>query len=70
MSLECRRLPRRHLLRHIEQKLAICFFYTRQNVTKTAKETRLFSAAAPSNVVRRFPLWKIGQLRWLLSVVE
>jgi hypothetical protein len=45
-------LPIRHLLSHVEKKLAIPFFRLGQEATKFAEITGIFTHASPSVVVR------------------
>src|SRR5579862_2686988 len=63
-------LPIGHFLGHVENQLAIFLVGLAQQAAKFVEETRFLAAAAPCDVVRRFTLGKVWQLRRFFTVVE
>ena len=63
-------LTARHFLSHKEQQLAIGIIDATEQSAKTAQIARLFSRGSPGDIVRRFPLRQVGQLRRFLPVIE
>ncbi len=63
-------LPIRHLLRHVQNELAVPFFHFAQQAAKLVEKACIFSDAAPRDVIRRLPLGQIRQLRRLLAVIK
>src|SRR2546425_8747970 len=56
-----------HFLGHVENELAIPFFHFAQQAAKLVEKACIFTDAAPRDVVRRFTLGKIRQLRRFLT---
>jgi hypothetical protein len=63
-------LPVRHLLRHVQNELAVSFFHFAQQAAKLVEKACILSDAAPCDVIRRLPLGKIRQLRRFLTVIK
>src|SRR5690242_11938494 len=63
-------LPVSHLLRHVQNELAVAFFYFAQQAAKLVEKACIFSYAAPCDVIRRFPLGQVWQLRRLFAVIK
>src|SRR5437899_6809385 len=59
-----------HFLGHEEDELAIPFFHFAQQAAKLVEKACIFTDAAPGDVVRRFTLGKIRQLRRFLTVIK
>src|ERR1700676_5305113 len=59
-----------HLLGHVQNQLAIPFFHLAQQAAKLVEKTCIFTDAAPGDVVRRFALGKVRQLRRFLTVIK
>jgi len=59
-----------HFLSHVENELAIPFFHFAQQAAKLVEKACIFTDAAPGDVVRRFTLGKIRQLRRFLTVIK
>src|SRR5258708_12348142 len=59
-----------HFLGHVEDELAIPFFHFAQQAAKLVEKACIFTDAAPGDVVRRFTLGKIRQLRRFLTVIK
>src|SRR5437879_4558364 len=59
-----------HFLSHVEDELAIPFFHFAQQAAKLVEKACIFTDAAPGDVVRRFTLGKIRQLRRFLTVIK
>src|SRR5215470_12941603 len=59
-----------HFLGHIQNQFAICFVGLAQQAAKFVEKTRIFTGAAPSDVVTRLALREVRQLRRFLAVVE
>src|SRR5258708_21073958 len=59
-----------HFLGHVEDELAIPFFHFAQQAAKLVEKACIFTDAAPGDVVRRFTLVKIRQLRRLPTVIK
>src|SRR5712692_4401104 len=59
-----------HFLGHVEDELAIPFFHFAQQAAKLVEKACIFTDAAPGNVIRRFTLGKIRQLRRFLTVIK
>src|SRR5258708_8387547 len=59
-----------HFLGHVEDELAIPFFHFAQQAAKLVEKACIFTDAAPGDVVRRFTLGKIRQLRRFLPVIK
>src|SRR5258708_13186584 len=64
------RLAVGHFLGHVENELAIPFFHFAQQAAKLVKKACIFTDAAPGDVVRRFTLGKIRQLRRFLTLIK
>lgn len=64
------RLPVRHFLGYIEQKPTISLRQAAEESSKTAQVASIFSPAAPSDVVRALPFWKVGKGRRFFAIVE
>src|SRR5712664_1583030 len=64
------RLAVGHFLGHVENELAIPFFHFAQQAAKLVEKACIFTDAAPGDVVRRFTLGKIRQLRRFLTVIK
>ena len=59
-----------HFLGHVQNELAIPFFHLAQQAAKLVEKACIFTDAAPGDVVRRFTLGKIRQLRRFLTVIK
>jgi len=59
-----------HLLGHMQNQLPISFFHLRKQAAKLVEKARIFTDAAPGDVVRRFTLGQIRQLRRFLTVIK
>src|SRR5260370_37044804 len=59
-----------HFLGHVEDELAIPFFHFAQQAAKLVEKACIFTDAAPGDVVRRFTLGKIRQLRRFMPVLK
>src|SRR5947209_19827880 len=59
-----------HFLGHVEDELAIPFFHFAQQAAKLAEKACIFTDAAPGDVVRRFTIGKLRQLRRFLTVIK
>src|SRR5260221_14305152 len=59
-----------HFLGHVENELAIAFFHFAQQAAKLVEKACIFTDAAPGDVVGRFTLGKIRQLRRFLTVIK
>src|SRR4029077_15212576 len=59
-----------HFLGHVKNKLAIAIFDFAQQAAKLVEKACIFADAAPGDVVRRFTLGKIRQLRRFLTVIK
>ena len=64
------RLAVGHFLGHVQNQLAIPFFHFAQQAAKLVEKACIFTDAAPGDVVRRFTLGKIRQLRRFLTVIK
>src|SRR5229473_772786 len=64
------RLAVGHFLGHVEDELAIPVFDLAQQAAKLVEKARIFTDAAPGNVIGRLTLWKIRQLRRFLTVIK
>jgi hypothetical protein len=60
----------RHLLSHIDEQPAVAFVATTHQPAQAAQQTRIFTLAAPGNLVSGFTLRKIGQLGRFFAIVE
>ena len=60
----------RHLLGHVYKQPAVAFVTTTHQPAQAAQQTRIFTLAAPGNLVSGFTLRKIGQLGRFFAVVE
>src|SRR5277367_3531349 len=71
---ECRpkasKLPSSHFLGHIEDELPVGVRRLTQQSTESAQIARVLAAAAPNDIVGRFSLKEVRQLRRFLTVVE
>jgi len=65
-----KRLPIGHFLGHIQEQFAIFLVGFAQQAAELVEIARLFSGAAPGDIVRRFALRQVRKLRWLFTVVE
>src|SRR5215470_2281646 len=63
-------LPVRDFLGHVENQFAILFIGLAQQAAKLVEVTCLFAGASPGDIVGRFPLGQVRQLRRLFAVVE
>ena len=59
-----------HFLGHIEYELAIPFLGLAQQAAKLVEKACIFTDAAPGDIIRRFALGEIRQLRRLLAVIK
>src|SRR5258708_21402160 len=59
-----------HFVGHVENELAIDFFHFAQQAAKLVEKACIFTDAAPGDVVGRFTLGKIRQLRRFLTVIK
>src|SRR5260370_35824166 len=59
-----------HVLGDVDDELAIPFFHFAQQAAKIVEKACIFTDAAPGDVVRRFTLGKIRQLRRFLTVIK
>ena len=59
-----------HFLGHVQNEFAIPFFHFAQQAAKLVEKACIFTDAAPRDVVRRFTLGKIRQLRRFLTVIK
>jgi hypothetical protein len=59
-----------HFLGHVQNELAIPFFHFAQQAAKLVEKACIFTDAAPGDVIRRFTLGKIRQLRRFLTVIK
>src|SRR6266852_1565700 len=59
-----------HFLGHVQNELAIPIFHFAQQAAKLVEKACIFTDAAPGDVVRRFTLGKIRQLRRFLTVIK
>ena len=59
-----------HFLGHVENELAVTLFDLPQQAAELVEKACIFTDAAPGDVVRRFPLGKIRQLRRFLTVIK
>jgi hypothetical protein len=59
-----------HLLCHIQQQLAILVIRFAQQAAKLVEIAGLFSRSTPGDVVRRFTLGEIRELRRFFAIVE
>src|SRR5712671_7740341 len=59
-----------HFLGHVQNEFAIPFFHFAQQAAKLVEKACIFTDAAPGDVVRRFTLGKIRQLRRFLTVIK
>src|SRR6267378_7001328 len=57
-------------LGHVKDELAIPFFHFAQQAAKLVEKACIFTDAAPGDVVRRFTLGKVRQLRRFLTVIK
>src|SRR6266446_2451391 len=64
------KLPVGHLLGHIEYEFAIFFFHFAQQAAKLVEKACIFTGTTPRDVIRRFPLGKIRQLRRFFTVIK
>ena len=60
----------RHLLRHVQDELAVAFLDFAQQAAKLVEKACIFSDAAPRDVIRRLPFGQIRQLRRFLTVIK
>src|SRR5712692_6766086 len=60
----------RHFLGPIENEFAIPFFHLAQQAAKLVEKACIFTDTAPRDVIRRFPLGEIRQLRRFLTVIK
>jgi hypothetical protein len=59
-----------HFLGHVEDQLAIPILDLAQQAAKLVEKACIFADAAPGDVIRRFPLGEIRQLRRFLTVIK
>jgi|ERR1700674_207982 len=59
-----------HFLSHVEDELAISFIGLAQQAAKLVEKACILTEAAPGDVIRRFTLGKIRQLRRFLTVIK
>jgi hypothetical protein len=64
------RLAVRHFLGHVKKELTIGLIGLAQQPSKLVEVASVFARTTPSNVIRRFSLWKVRQFWWFLAVVE
>ena len=60
----------RHLLGHVDKQPAVAFIATTHQPAQAAQQSRIFTLAAPCDLVSGFTLRKIGQLGRFFAVVE
>jgi len=60
----------RHLLSHVHEQPTVAFVATTHQLAQAAQQARIFTLAAPCNLVSGFTLRKIGELGRFFSVVE
>ena len=68
--LGCARVSDCHFLRDLKKQLSVSFIRLAQQPAKLVEVTRLFTNTAPCNVIRRFSLGEVRQLRWFLAFVK
>ncbi len=59
-----------HFLGHVKNELPIAILYFAQQAAKLVEKACIFADATPGDVVRRFTLGKIRQLRRFLTVIK
>jgi len=59
-----------HFLSHVQKKFAIPFFCLAQQAAKLVEKAGFLSDAAPGDIIGRFALGEIRQLRRFLTVIK